>query len=206
MDYKWFLFRFEGRINRAKYWLATLIILCWMMFVLMLLAALGKLFGFADRGYAFDVFGIGASFKFADHDPASKATLFPQIIIIPMTIVFAWAYAATSIKRLHDRNKSGWWIVPFVVAPGLFGRFENWLGDSSAAAILGVAVLVLYMWGFIEMAFLKGTHGPNRFGPDPLAVSTSLHAASRWDQQSELEIVPHSAGPPAVTHVKRGHD
>ncbi|HEV7409746.1 MAG TPA: DUF805 domain-containing protein [Bradyrhizobium sp.] len=207
MDYKWFLFRFEGHINRAKYWLAALIILCWMMFVLMLLAAFGKVFGIADRGYAFDIFGIAASFQFADHDLASKASPFPQIITIPMTVVFAWAYAATSIKRLHDRNKSGWWIVPFVAAPGLFGRFEDWLGDSSAAAVLGLAVFVLYIWGFIEMAFLKGTHGPNRFGSDPLApVSTGAHAASRWDQQSELEFVPHSAGPSPGPHVKRGHD
>ena len=205
MDYHRSLFGFEGRINRAKYWLAALIILCGMMFVLMLLAAFGKLFGIADRGYAFDVFGIGASFRFADDDPASKASLFPQIITIPMTIAFAWVYAVASIKRLHDRNRSGWWIVPFVVAPGLFGRFGDWLGDSSAAAVLGLAVSVLYIWGFIEMAFLKGTRGPNRFGSDPLApVSTGAHAASRWDQQSELEFVPHSAGPPEVTHVKRG--
>jgi uncharacterized membrane protein YhaH (DUF805 family) len=207
MDYKWFLFRFEGRINRAKYWLAVLIILCWMMFVLMLLAAFGKFFGIADRGYVFDIFGIAASLKFADHEPASKASLFPQIITIPMTAVFAWAYVAASIKRLHDRNKSGWWIVPFVVAPGLFGRFEDWLGDSSAAAVLGLAVFVLYIWGFIEMAFLKGTHGPNRFGSDPLApVSTGAHTASRWDQQSELEFVPHSAGPSPGPHVKRRHE
>ena len=207
MDYPRLLFRFEGRINRAKYWLAALIILCWMMFVLMLLAAVGKFFGIADRGYAFDIFGIAASFKFADHEAASKASLFPQIITIPMTVVFAWAYAATSIKRLHDRNKSGWWIVPFVVASGLFGRFEDWLGDSSAAAVLGLAVFVLYIWGFIEMAFLKGTHGPNRFGSDPLApVSTGAHAASRWDQQSELEFVPHSAGPSPGPHVKRRHE
>jgi uncharacterized membrane protein YhaH (DUF805 family) len=138
MDYQWFLFRFEGRINRAKYWLAALIILCWMMFVLMLLAGFGKIFGITARGYAFDVFGIAASFNFADHDPASKATFFPKVVIIPMTVVFAWAYAATSIKRLHDRNRNGWWIVPFVVAPGLFGRFEDWLGDSSAAPFSGL--------------------------------------------------------------------
>jgi uncharacterized membrane protein YhaH (DUF805 family) len=206
-DYPRFLFGFEGRINRAKYWLAALIILCWMMFVLMLLAAFGKFFGIADHGYAFDIFGIAASFQLADHGPASKASLFPQIIIIPMTVAFAWTYAVTSIKRLHDRNRSGWWVVPFVVAPALFGRFEDWLGDSSTAAALGLAVFLLYIWGFIEMAFLKGTRGPNRFGTDPLApVSTGAHAASRWDQQSELEFVPHSAGPSPGPHVKRRHE
>ena len=178
-----------------------------MMFVLMLLAAFGKFFGIADRGYAFDVFGVAASLKFPDHDPALKTTLFFQVIIIPMTVVFAWVYAAASIKRLHDRNKSGWWIVPFVIAPGLFGRFEDWLGYSSAAAMLGLAVFVLYVWGFIEIAFRKGTHGPNRFGSDPLApVSPGAHVASRWDQQSELEFVPHSAGPSPGAHVKRGHE
>lgn len=196
MDYQRFLFRFDGRINRAKYWLAALIILCWMVFVLVLLAVFGNTFGIADRGYAFDIFGISASFQFTDHDPASKTTLFPQMVTIPMTVVFAWVYAATSIKRLHDRNKSGWWIVPFVVAPGLFGRFEGWLGDSSAATVLGLAVFVFSAWGFIELAVLKGTRGPNRFGSDPLApVSTGVHAASRWDQQSELEFIPHRAGP-----------
>jgi uncharacterized membrane protein YhaH (DUF805 family) len=25
----------------------------------------------------------------------------------------AWCFAATGIKRLHDRNKSGWWMVLF---------------------------------------------------------------------------------------------
>ena len=34
MDYVWYLFRFDGRINRAKCWLAILIIIsisfCWL--------------------------------------------------------------------------------------------------------------------------------------------------------------------------------
>ena len=29
MDWVWYLFRFDGRINRAKYWLAGLIMVCW---------------------------------------------------------------------------------------------------------------------------------------------------------------------------------
>ena len=207
MDYKWFLLGFEGRINRAKYWFAVLVILCSMNSTLTLLAAFGKFFGIADHGYTIDIFGIAASFKFADHDPALKASLFPRLITIPMTVVFAWAYAATSIKRLHDRNKSGWWIVPFVVAPGLFDRFGDWLGDSSAAAALGLTVFVLYVWGFVEMAFLKGTRGTNRFGSDSLASDgPRARAASRWDQQSELEFVPHSAGPTPGPHVMRRHE
>ena len=32
MDWTWYLFSFNGRINRAKMWLAVLVILCWMIF------------------------------------------------------------------------------------------------------------------------------------------------------------------------------
>ena len=189
MDYKRFLFSFKGRINRAKYWLATLIILCWMIFVLMVLAAVASIFGIGGP-LAINVIGISASIQLSD-DPASKASLFPQIVTIPMTFVFGWSYAAASIKRLHDRNKSGWWMVPFIVATGVYDQFANRLGGSYAAAVLGFAVFVLFIWGLVEMYFLKGTNGPNRFGPDPLAPRDTR---PRWDQQSELEFEPHRAG------------
>jgi uncharacterized membrane protein YhaH (DUF805 family) len=205
MDYAWFLFRFEGRINRAKYWLAGLIILCWMFFVLMLLAGIAKAFGLPDRHFAIGISSISASFNFSD--AASKARLFPRLVTIPLTAFFAWIYAASAIKRLHDRDRSGWWIVPLVLAPGLFGQFEDQLGDSYAGAVLGLIAFVLYVWGFIELGCLNGTRGPNRFGPDPLApLPPEPDAASHWDQQSALEFVPHSAGPSPGPHVKRGHD
>jgi uncharacterized membrane protein YhaH (DUF805 family) len=204
MDYKWFLFRFEGRINRARYWLAMLIILCGMMLVLMLLAAIGRIFGIGDRRLAINIIGISTSLQFGDDAPSTKAALFPQIVTVPMTLVFAWCYVAASIKRLHDRNRSGWWMLPFLVAPGLYGQFKD-LGDSYPAAFVGLAMSIAFIWGYVEMCFLRGTNGPNRFGPDPLAPAP-IDPRPRWDQQSELEFVPHSAGPPAGAHVKRGHD
>jgi uncharacterized membrane protein YhaH (DUF805 family) len=192
MNYKWFLFSFNGRINRAKYWLATLIILCWMIFVLEVLAAVAPILGIGGP-LAINVIGISASIQLGG-DPASKASLFPQIVIIPMTLVFGWSYAAASIKRLHDRNKSGWWIVPFIVATGLYGQFGDRLGGSYAAVVIALAVFIAFMWGVVEMCCLTGTPGPNRFGSDPLAPPD---AGPRWDQFSELEMVPHRAGPSA---------
>ena len=125
MDWNWFLFRFEGRINRAKYWLATLIIVGWMILALSLLAGISAAFGIRGHGFAIDLFGISASINLGDDASASTASWFPWLVTIPMTAAFAWCYAAASIKRLHDRNRSGWWMVPFVVAPGLFGHFEE---------------------------------------------------------------------------------
>ena len=45
MDYVWFLFRFEGRINRAKYWLAGLIVGCWILFLAIVVVGIAKMFG-----------------------------------------------------------------------------------------------------------------------------------------------------------------
>jgi uncharacterized membrane protein YhaH (DUF805 family) len=118
-----------------------------------------------------------------------------------------WFLAATTIKRLHDRNKSGWWIVLFIVAPNLLGKFGDSLGDSDVAVFLGLIAFVLNIWGAVELLFLKGTSGPNRFGPDPLAPGDiRAHAGSHWDQHSELEFPVPSAGPWPGSHVKRSHD
>jgi uncharacterized membrane protein YhaH (DUF805 family) len=35
--------------------------------------------------------------------------------------------------------------------------------------LASIAMIVLVIWAFIELGCLRGTPGPNRFGPDPLA-------------------------------------
>ena len=196
MDYAWLLFGFKGRINRAKYWLATLIILCFMVFALLLLAAIFGINGPLD----INLIVIYASVQPADGDLPSKASLFPQIVLVATTIFFGYCYAAVSVKRLHDRNKSGWWVL-VIVAASFHHELVHRLGGSSPAKLLGFALFMAFVWGLFEMYFLKGTRGPNRLGPDPLAPRDTR---PRWEQISELEIVPYSAGPSPGSHVKRG--
>jgi uncharacterized membrane protein YhaH (DUF805 family) len=190
MDYRRFLLRFEGRIGRARYGLAALIILASMISGVVLLAFICLGFDNPTGPLTLNVIRISASFQLTDDDAA--AGLFPRIATILMTLVFAWFYAAASIRRLHDRNRSGWWMVPFIVATGLYSEFRGQLGGSWAAVAVGMAVNIAFIWGLVEMYLLKGPHGPNRFGPDPLAPRD---AGPSWDQQSEL--VPYRAGPPA---------
>jgi uncharacterized membrane protein YhaH (DUF805 family) len=113
MDNKWFLFGFEGRINRAKYWLATLIILASMILSLLLLTVICLSHGIATGPLSVNLVGISASIQLTDDD--APAALFPRLAALAMTLAFGWCYAVASIKRLHDRNKSGWWIVPYLV-------------------------------------------------------------------------------------------
>ena len=49
--------------------------------------------------------------------------------------------------------------------------------------VLGVASFVISIWGLVELGFLRGTVGPNPYGPDPLQP---LATAS---------VAPASAGP-----------
>src|SRR5207244_10023273 len=85
-----------------------------------------------------------------------------------------------AIKRLHDRDKSGWWLLLFYIAPSvLFGLGAViWIigiaADASGAAtgiafVFFAAGFALSVWAFIELGCLRGTVGPNRYGPDPLA-------------------------------------
>ena len=118
-----------------------------------------------------------------------------------VAIAMIWINLAVTAKRLHDRNMSGWWMIPFIVATGLYNQFGHWLGDSWAATLIGWPVFICFTWGLVEMCFLKGMPRPNRFGPDPLPP---IDKQPRWDQESEVTFVPPSAGPPPGPHVMRG--
>jgi uncharacterized membrane protein YhaH (DUF805 family) len=192
MDWTWFLFSFEGRINRAKLWLALLVIMCWMIFLGLLVVAIGSLFG-AARSFSFGVNDIFLMFDPAAYRSLSKSDLLPLFAKMILTPLFGWVYFATSIKRLHDRDRSGWWMVPFVVAPGLYDQIADRFDLSYAALPLGLAAFIFIIWGFVEMYCLKGSPKTNRFGPNPLQP---VDTKPRWEQQSEMEMVPHKTGPP----------
>ena len=83
-------------------------------------------------------------------------------LLVSLTFFQSW-----QIKRLHDRDKAGWWAVPFVILPGLLSSAANDFVTSSAVVLHACSGLLL-MWGFVELACLRGTRGPNKFGPDPL--------------------------------------
>ena len=202
MDWTSFLFGFQGRINRARIWLGVLAIFCWMIFVLMVAASLGALLG-ATGSFSLgvnDVFRLVDPETYRSHAPAHLPIL---VIKTAGSSLFLWVYLAISVKRLHDRDKSGWWMVPFFVLPGLYNQFSDRLDDSYLVIPLGLIAGGLCLWGGIEMYFLKGSRKTNRFGPNPLLQPPAVETRSRWDQQSEIEMVPHKAGPPPVWRVKR---
>ena len=91
-----------------------------------------------------------------------------------ITIVLFISLLAIGTKRLHDRNKSGWYLVLFYIVPGILLTACLVIGtvieDSLViAGVLGLAAFGFVIWTFVEMGCLQGTAGPNQYGPDPLA-------------------------------------
>jgi uncharacterized membrane protein YhaH (DUF805 family) len=194
MDWTWYLFRFGGRINRAKYWLAGLIIVCWMIFLAAIVAAFGA------RSFGFSVEDIFKAVDPETYRSLARTELPLAAAKVIGTPLFAWVFAATSIKRLHDRDKSAWWMLPFFVVPGLINQFVDRIGNDYAGFVLALISFVLATWGGIELLFFRGSRKTNRFGADPLYVSPA--GKPGWDQQRELEMSAQKAGPPPQWRVK----
>jgi uncharacterized membrane protein YhaH (DUF805 family) len=217
-----FLFGFEGRINRAKYFYALLAspIFC-LVSVSILAFAIGGSFGATVKSITVNILSffntppslpLSATFSHADPATAARVSTIFHVVATPIFVVGLWIVVAATIKRLHDRDKSGWWILVFFIAPYLLGKIVDALPDDSSVAniatyFLAFDIVGLNIWGTVELFVLQGTNGPNRFGPDPLTpASPGGNRASRWDQSSELEFVPYRASPSPGAHVKRGHD
>jgi uncharacterized membrane protein YhaH (DUF805 family) len=204
MDWVWYLFSFEGRINRAKLWLAALIMICWMVFLGALISGLAALLVHSPKDVGFGVDYLLRVFNPAFYRSRPLAELPVWLFEAAASVLFLWVYFATAIKRLHDRDKSAWWAIPLVAIPTFYNHYAVWLPDDSyLTLIISLVAFVFGIWAFVELYCLKGSRKTNRFGANPLAPPDT---PPRWEQQSEVEMVPHKAGPPPVWRVKSGYE
>ncbi|MBV8977871.1 MAG: DUF805 domain-containing protein [Alphaproteobacteria bacterium] len=170
MNWGNYLFGFQGRINRAKIWLFVLIaIVVYIVYFTAVAVVFGGSIVAMVKGGPAGMMAGGATIG-----AAALASILLYLIVLYCGI-------AVSVKRLHDRNKSAWWIVVFIVIPivlswiNLATMLSAMNAGANAAApnpmmsLVGVASLILSIWGFVELYCLRGTEGPNAYGPDPLA-------------------------------------
>jgi len=99
-------------------------------------------------------------------------------LIIVVFFIVSWISAlAIGVKRLHDRDRSGWWILLFYFGPTVLAAAQNSTADGSlASTVLGLGTFAIWVWALVELGFLRGTSGPNRFGPDPLKREIAIPA------------------------------
>lgn len=128
---------FNGRSRRMEYWMFALFNLI-VMVVLggITFAGIGGMDAMmASTPGAMPQFGALAYLGGGLLGLYLLATLVPNIAVV--------------VRRLHDRDMSGWWYLGVIVA--------------GMIPLVGTLVSL----GFLVLMFLPGTPGPNRFGPDP---------------------------------------
>jgi uncharacterized membrane protein YhaH (DUF805 family) len=106
---------FSGRARRKEYWMFTL----FNLIALVVMSVLDRMLGLAGEA------GVGILY-----------TVYALAVLLPSL--------AVSVRRLHDIDKSGWWML-LVLVP-----------------FIGAIVLLVF-------AVMEGTRGDNRFGADPKA-------------------------------------
>lgn len=94
--------------------------------------------------------------------------LFEGIDLI-LTLFVCRGIVSISVKRLHDLNLSGYWIIlPLFFLAGflIFGL----LFDEEQASFPLIMVGFLYISSGIILFFVKGTNGDNKYGLDLLQM------------------------------------
>jgi uncharacterized membrane protein YhaH (DUF805 family) len=165
-------FGFSGRINRGKFWLTVVVwLLIWIVAIL----------AFVLGGVAILGSHVSDGALPSPEDPAAFLRMVRDYgvlsLIILVFVIVSWVSAfAIGIKRLHDRDRSGWWIVLFYFGPTVLGLAQSSTDGGLASLVLGLGALAVSIWCLVELGFLRGTSGPNRFGPDPLTREHPLPA------------------------------
>ena len=120
-----------------------------------------------------------------------------QVVSYAVNLAIFISTLALGIKRLHDRDRSAWWLLLFYVGPFLVGM-TGWLFLWATAGSFGdvrvfslfllrlslLAGFALGIWGLVEIGFRRGTAGYNRFGADPLAK-----VQHRWSRPRRNSVV-----------------
>ena len=165
-------FGFGGRINRAKFWL-TLVV--WLLIWIVAIAAFA-LSGLADLGS-----NLSNGSLPSPEDPAAVLRLILDYGILSLVIlafiIVSWISAfAIGVKRLHDRDRSGWWTLLFYFGPTVLLIAQSSTEEALASLVLGLGAFAVWVWWLVDLGFLRGTSGSNRFGPDPLKREAALPA------------------------------
>lgn len=143
-----------GRLNRARFWFGLSV---WIVALLAVAFASGLVIGML----------IGAT-DFSMELSRSVGFLVSLMFLYPLYALMA--------KRLQDRGRPAWmaligivpvFIVQYLSSQGLIAGGGE---PTIAEVVLGWIIILVVIWVVIDLGIMKGTPGPNRFGPDPLSA------------------------------------
>ena len=154
-----YFFSKSGRISRSRFWLLFAI-----------LAGLALASAAAIAAFDFTIYGRLVIPKNMDLRLGALCLLFA-----PLYATALFGILTVPVKRLHDRNHSGWWLIFYILAPViLFTMAEDNArrssGDVAGVVILELIGLGIWIAAIVQLGILRGTRGNNYYGEDPLNV------------------------------------
>ena len=175
----------DGRISRKTWWLAVIGIAVVNIVISLLI---------------FPILGLGTpnqqAIMNAANDPAALNALITSSVQVSgwaslvLFLVFAYPLYCVSVKRRHDKDNNGMDVLGYlaitalmmlVQALGLGFSITDVNGvpvpmPSMIYGVLGFVALVYAIYMLVVLGFLRGTAGPNQYGPDPLASTAAATA------------------------------
>ena len=167
----------DGRLNRQRWWIAAIVlavVIIVISIVILPLIGLGMMPAMPT---------IDANTTAADiANVVSAARAKAGWVSLVLFLVFLYPSATIAIKRRHDRNNNGldvWIYFALLVVTQLIsalgiGMTTMDIGGTSIPVPgpivtgLGFIVGIYALYLLVVLGFLKGTAGPNNYGPDPL--------------------------------------
>jgi uncharacterized membrane protein YhaH (DUF805 family) len=153
---------FSGRSRRMEYWMFQLFMFLVYIALMVLMMAVG-----------------GGGLMMAGGDPNAAAAAGGAVMIIfgiyaLFGLVMFIPSLAVSVRRLHDTNRSGWWIlaplsgyVIMLVGTVMAAGSPDNPGLGGVLAMVGLVAVIGLGITLLVFMFLEGTRGPNQYGPDP---------------------------------------
>jgi uncharacterized membrane protein YhaH (DUF805 family) len=155
---------FSGRSRRMEFWM-------WVLFTFIVGLVLGLLDG---------ALGLKAASTSGFPGGAGMATMSSIGVLGGIwslgTIIPS---IAVGVRRLHDTDRSGWWILlplgPYGVGIVLM-VMAALSGSLGMVGLAGILMLIGLICAIVLLVFycLPGTPGPNKYGPDPMGGAANL--------------------------------
>ena len=152
---------FSGRSRRMEFWM-------WQLFQIIVYVGIAVL-----------MMMFGGGMMLTSGDPTAMAAAGGGVLIIgALYLIYILAVfipsLAVAVRRLHDTNRTGWWILaplaPYVlviVAGGMAVSSPDNVGAAGGLVMICMAAVRILSLVLLVFYLLEGTRGPNRYGADP---------------------------------------
>jgi uncharacterized membrane protein YhaH (DUF805 family) len=111
--------------------------------------------------------------------PSAGEIKSPSLALTIWSLMTCLPTAAITIKRLNDRDWPSWigylLVLAFIVLiiANYFGLLLDPDRMTPPESFVFGALMLFFLWTLVDNGFFKGSDGPNRYGPDPLASPPS---------------------------------